>query len=275
MSPKAAKRSPRIHPTAIVADGARLEAGVEVGPYAVIGPDVRLGADTKVAAHVVLAGDTEIGERCEISPAVCIGMPAQDKKSAGIKGKIRIGDENVIREYVTIHGSTDESRVTQIGHRNYFMVASHVGHDCQIGDDIVMANSAALGGHVRVDDHAVIGGLVGVHQFVRIGAYSMIGALAKIVSDVPPYSLVEGHPAMIRGVNAVGLKRASYPASEITEIRRALKILFLSGLGLQNARERAKVECPPTVGVLRLLEFLDGSKRGMMRGRARSLGESE
>ncbi|MBI4353351.1 MAG: acyl-ACP--UDP-N-acetylglucosamine O-acyltransferase [Candidatus Omnitrophica bacterium] len=255
-----------IHPTAIVAEGAKLAEGVEVGPYVVIGSRVEIGANTRIAGHVVIEGDTRIGEECSIFPGACIGTASQDKKTKGAADAyLRIGSGNVIREYVTINcGGTDGSG-TLIGDRNLLMAYCHVAHDCVLGNEVVMANNAGLAGHVTVEDKAVIGGFTGVHQFVRIGKLSMTGGLSKVTMDVPPFSLCDGHPMKFCGLNVVGLKRAGYASKDLLELRRALKILFASGLHLQNAVRKVKETVRMTPEVEYTLAFIKGSKRGIAR----------
>lgn len=254
-----------IHPTAIVSPECSLDASVEVGPYSVIGPQVKIGKGTRVMSHVVIENDTHIGQRCLISPGVVIGGLAQVRDSKPVRSSIRIGDDNVFREYATIHTGMKDGSRTVIGDRNLLMVNAHVAHDCVLGNDIVLANCVALAGHVEVGDRVVLGGFVGVHQFVRIGAYSMIGGLSKVTQDAAPYSIYDGHPAAFRGVNAVGLKRAGFSLQRRTEIKKALFILLGRRVNLSKAAVKVEGSFKKNPDVERLLEFIRSSKRGVGR----------
>jgi len=255
----------KAHPTAVVAKDAEIAPDVEIGPYAIIGPHVRLGAGTKVSSHVVIEGHTRIGERCSIYPGACLGLPPQDKKFTGGLTWLVIGDDNVIREHVTMHSGSQPESSTVVGARNYFMVGSHVGHDCRVGDDAILANSAALGGFVVVEDRAVLGGLVGVHQFCRVGKLAMVGALAKVSMDIAPFSVADGNPARFAGPNVVGLRRAAVPTARIMHLKKALKILLASALSTARAIERVRDEVPKTPEIDHLLTFIRASKRGVSR----------
>ena len=255
----------KIHPTAIVSKKAELGAGVEIGPYALIGPEVKIGNDTSIASHVVIEGRADIGKRCRIYTGACIGMPAQTLKSERLHSSVIIGDENLFREYVTIHSGIKEGSKTVIGDRNMLMVHSHIAHDCVLGDDIIIANNTALGGHVSVDNNAMIGGLVGVHQFVRIGKLAMVGGLSKVVMDVAPFSIYDGHPSKFRGLNAVGLRRAGYPSKQMTEIKMALKALFGERVDLARALPKVEKQFGDNPDVRTLLSFIQKSKRGVGR----------
>ncbi len=255
-----------VHPTAVIADGARLGAGVEVGPYSVIGPHALLGDGTRVLSHAVIEGPITLGPRCVVYPGACLGFEAQDKKLGGTPGtRVEIGADNVFREHATVHRATTAGAATVIGDRNYFMAGSHVGHDSRVGNDVVMANSAALGGHALVEDGAIVGGLVGVHQFCRIGARSMVGGCSKVHLDVPPYTLVFGSPAKLYGANVVGLRRSGVPRESIDRIRRAIALLFASGLSLSNSLPRARAEFAGDPYVETILRFAATSKRGLLR----------
>ena len=254
-----------IHPTALVAKGAQIGQGVEIGPYTIVGPNVKIGAGTKIANHAVLDGFTEIGERCSIFSGACIGTPPQDKKAKGVQASLIIGNDNVIREYATINLGSTEGSKTVVGNRNYLMIGSHVAHDCVLGDDITIANSVGLSGHVTVEDKAVIGGLTGVHQFVRIGKLSMIGGVSRVVMDIAPFSICSGNPAKFYGLNIVGLKRSGYSVEDSSKIKQALKILFTKGLRLPEALERLENEFKGNKDVEHLARFVKGSERGIIR----------
>lgn len=254
-----------IHPTAIVHSGAEIDAGVEIGPFSVIESTVRIGKNTKIGSHVMVEGHTEIGENCEIFTGAIIGSITQDKKYKGGKSFLRIGTGNTIREYVTINPGTEEGTETRIGSDNLLMAYAHVAHDCIVGNWTTLANNATLGGHVIVEDRAIIGGLSGVHQFVRIGTLAIIGGCSKVVQDVPPYMMADGHPARTFGLNAVGLERANFPQEERTLLKKAYKIIFRSGFSVKNAVERIEKEIPASPAINVLLEFLKKSERGISR----------
>jgi UDP-N-acetylglucosamine acyltransferase len=259
------KRAAEVHPTAVVAEEARIGAGVEIGPYSVIGPDVAVGEGTRIASHVVLEGHTRIGRNCRIGKGACIGTPPQDRKHKGERSYVHIGDDNEIREFVTVNcGSTAEA-VTRIGDRNYLMIGVHVGHDCQVGSDVTIANGTGLAGFSVVEDRAVIGGIVGVHQHCRIGKGAMVGALTKVVLDVPPFSVCDGNPAKLYGLNSIGLKRAGYSLEDMALLKRALKMLFRGGLSKNEAVAAVLKEGGSNADVLHLVEFVRASKRGVLR----------
>ena len=198
----------RIHPTAVVDPKAELGAGVDIGPYAVIGPEVTIGAGTRIGPHVVIDGRVHMGSRNRIFPGACIGLEPQDLKYNGAPTEVVIGDDNSIRECVTINRATADGEQTRIGSSNLLMAYSHLGHNCHLGDRIVIANGVAVAGHVVIGDRAVIGGVLGIHQFVHIGTMAMVGGMSRIDRDVPPFSVVEGHPGRVRGLNRIGIKRS-------------------------------------------------------------------
>ena len=255
------------HPTAVISDKAELGAGVEVGPYSVIGPHVRIGAGTVIGAHVQIDGDTVIGERNEIFNGACIGMPAQMKSYRQIKNaKLTIGDENVIREQVTINSGGKDGATTVVGDRNFLMITSHVAHDCVLGNDIILANGTMLGGHATVDDGAVLGGLVGVHQFCHVGRLTMIGGLTRVVMDVPPFTMCAGIASKIFGLNLVGLKRAGYSLKDTAPIKSAVKTLLDPAIKLADAIETVSREYKGNKDIEYLIAFVKNSKRGIPRG---------
>lgn len=215
-----------IHPTAVIHSGAELHPTVQVGPYAVIGPKVKVGAGTVIAPHVVLDGDTHIGERNQLFPGAAIGLEPQDLKYDGSVGPVRIGDGNQIREYVTIHRPTKGDEVTMIGNNNLIMGYTHIGHNCILEDNVIIANSVAMAGHVHVESGARISGVLGVHQFVHIGRLSMVGGMTRIDRDVPPYTMIEGNPSRVRALNLIGLKRAGVGELQDGEVLRSLKQAF-------------------------------------------------
>jgi UDP-N-acetylglucosamine acyltransferase len=231
-----------IHPTAVIHPGAQLHPTVQVGPYAVIGDQVKVGPETVLGAHVVLEGPTEIGARNQIFPGAAIGLEPQDLKYDGSKSHVKIGDGNRIREYVTVNRATGAGEATLIGNSNLLMAYVHVAHNCVIEDSVVIANAVALAGHVHIESRAVIGGVLGIHQFVHIGRLAMVGGMSRIDRDVPPYMLVEGNPARVRSLNLVGLKRAGIAEANqervFQTLKKAFRILYRSGLPLNQVLEQ-------------------------------------
>ena len=255
-----------IHNTAIVDKKARLADDVKVGPCAIIGPNVEIGKSTEIGAHAVVDGYTTIGEDCRIFTGACIGSPPQDLKYKDEKSFLKIGNNNTIREYVTMNPGTDEGGVTSVGDGNLLMAYSHVAHDCKIGNGCFIANSGTLAGHVNVEDKVIIGGLAAIHQFVRVGKLSIIGGCSKIVKDIPPFSTCDGHPARVYGLNLIGLKRAGMTKEAISLLNKAFKILFYSGLSVRNAIDNTRETVESCVEVEYLLDFVKASERGVCRG---------
>lgn len=256
---------PKVHRTAIVDPDVKLAEGVEIGPYCIVGKRVKLGKNTKLNAHVVIE-DTEMGNNNTVYPFTTIGLPPQDIKYYDEKTKVIIGNNNIIREYITIHrASVDGDNVTRIGSNNFLMAYVHIAHDCNIGNDIVMANATTLAGHVTVEDYVFIGGLVAVHQFTRIGAYSMIGGFSAIPQDVPPFTTAAGERAKLYGLNTVGLKRQKFDDATIKNLKKAYKILFRSKLTLKESIKKLKTEREETDEINYLIEFIEKNKRGVCR----------
>jgi UDP-N-acetylglucosamine acyltransferase len=257
-----------IHNTAILHPGARIAQGVEIGPYAVIGEHVRIGRGTKVGPHTVIDGWTEIGEDNTIFHMASVGAVPQDLKYRGEETYLRIGDGNTIREFASLHlGTVTGDGETTVGNGNLFMAYSHVAHDCHVGNGVVMANAATLAGHVIVEDYAILGGLCAVLQFTRIGAHVMVGGATSVTLDIPPYTIVTGdrRETRLRGLNLVGLKRRDFPEATISGLKKAYKILALSGLKLSEALERMRSEVPPSTEVDHFISFIASSKRGVCR----------
>lgn len=258
-----------IHPTAIIDPAAELDSSVKVGPYVIIEKNVRIGADTEIKPHSVLTGPTTIGSGNTIGPFATIGAPPQDLKYQGEDSTLVIGDNNQIREYVSMHRGTGADRgETTVGSNNLFMGYVHIAHDCVVGNRVIMANAATLAGHVQIQDHAILGGLVGVHQFVRIGAHCYIGGLSGISLDVPPYVIVSGirKDTRISGINKIGLKRHGYDNDTLRALDKAFKIIFRNpDLLLKDALSKAETEFPDNEPVARLLEFFRTSKLGVVR----------
>ena len=253
----------RIHPTAVVDPAAKLADDAEIGPYCVVGGEVELGPDVRVASHAVISGRTRIGARTRIFPFSAIGGAPQ-VQGAGAGTGLVIGADNLIREFSSIHAGSVEGG-TRIGDANILMNNVHVAHDCRIGDGCVLASLGALAGHVVVEDGAVVGAMVGVHQFVRIGEHSFTGAATLLSKDVLPFSRVAGRRARWIGVNAVGLRRCGFAPERIAALRRAFRALLRSGLRLAPAIERVAREHADSPDVARLLRFLASSRRGITR----------
>jgi len=255
-----------IHPTAIISPDAQLAEGVEVGPYSIIGDDVKIGKNTIIGPHTVIDNYTHIGEGCHIFQFCSIGAPPQDLKFGGEKTRVIIGNFNTIREFVTIHRATSaDIGVTIIGDHNLIMAYVHVAHNCKLGNNIVMVNAAALAGHIHIEDHAIIGGLTGIHQFCRLGAHCMIGGVSAVVKDVPPYCIVQGNHAKLFGLNLVGLKRRDFSENTIKAIKDAYRIIFRSNLLLEAALKKAQDEVEDIPEVRHFIQFIKESERGVCR----------
>ncbi len=254
-----------IHPTAIVDPRAELDEDVKIGPYSIIGPNTRIGRRTKIGPLAVIEEWTEIGQECTVCQGVIIGTPPQDTGFEKKRSFVKIGDRNLIREYTTIHRGSKEGSTTRIGNDNFFMAYSHIAHNCLIEDGVVIANAGTLAGYVSVEKKAMIGGLSAVHQYVKIGAYSIIGGCSKVVKDVPPYTKADGHPARLWGLNSVGLQRANYSLKTRNLLKRAYKILFRSALNTSQALERIENELESDSHVQYLCQFIQNSKRGICK----------
>lgn len=255
-----------IHASAIVSPRAELSSGVKIGPYSIIGDHVKIGKDTDIGSHVVIEGDTVIGERNKIYSFVSIGSPPQDIGYKGENTRVRIGNDNILREYCTINrGSAKQDWVTIVGDNNYLMISSHVGHDCLVGNHVILSNSAALGGHVVLGDYANLGGLAAAHQFVRIGTHAFIGGLVGIAQDIPPYMMAAGTRARLYGVNQIGLRRNGISSQAIQGLKKAYRIIWRDKMIFSEgiARVREEIESFPELETL--LDFLGSSKRGIAR----------
>ena len=252
-----------IHPTAVVHPRAELPSEIEIGPYSIIGENVRIGKNTKIDAHVVIKGPSSIGENCRIFPFASIGTIPQDLKFEGEDTRLTIGNNNTIRESVTINrGTAGGGGVTRIGNNNFFMAYSHVAHDCQIGNHVIMANAATLAGHIAIEDFAIIGGLVAIHQFVRIGSHSFIGGASAVNLDVPPFCLAVGNRAKLYGLNTIGLKRQNFSSATIGNLKKAYRILFRLNLSFAEATKKIEGGVTDCKEVKHLLEFVKKSERG-------------
>ena len=225
-----------IHPTAIVSPEANLEEGVEIGPYTIIGPDVNIGKNTVIGPHVVIDAHTDIGEGCRIFQFASIGAIPQDLKFKGENTRVIIGNYNTIREFATIHQATSaDIGVTVIGDRNLLMAYTHVAHNCKLGNYIIMGNAANLAGHIHIEDHAIISGMTGIHQFTRIGAHCFIGGASAVSKDIPPFVLASGNYAKLYGLNIIGLKRRGFKEETVRALKEAYRIIFRSSLLLKVA----------------------------------------
>ncbi|GAA0695652.1 acyl-ACP--UDP-N-acetylglucosamine O-acyltransferase [Marinobacterium maritimum] len=255
-----------IHPQAIVDPSARLAEDVEVGPWTLIGPDVEIGAGTRIASHVVIKGPTRIGEGNQIFQFATIGEDCQDKKYAGEPTRLEIGDHNVFREGCTVHrGTVQDEGITRIGSHNLLMAYAHVAHDCVMGDNIILANNAALAGHVHVGDHAILGGFTAVHQFCRIGAHVMCGAGTVVLKDIPAYVMATGNSARPHGINLEGLRRRGFDAEALGALRRAYKTIYRKGLTVDQALQELRLLAQEQPAVQLLIESLETSTRGIVR----------
>jgi UDP-N-acetylglucosamine acyltransferase len=257
----------KIHETAVIYPGARLGRDVEVGPYSVIGENVFIGDGTKIGSHVVIEGWTTIGKECQIHHGACVGNAPQDLKFKGEKTFVYIGDNTVIREFVTINRATGEGEETRIGSNCLLMGTVHIAHNCVVGNNVVISNHAGLAGHVTVEDRAIISGLTGVHQFVKIGRNAMVGGASKVVQDVPPFVIADGRPARVCGLNSVGIARAGLSEDVRRNLKRAYRILFRSGLKLSEAITTMEQELDSSEPVDHLLRFLRNVNRGICRSR--------
>ena len=251
-----------IHPSAVVHPTAKIDPSVVIGPGAVIGEDVVIGADCVIGAHAVVE-HVHMGRGNKLHPGCFVGTPPQDLKYKGEKTRLVMGDNNVVREGVTLNRGTSATGETRIGSNCLFMTNSHVGHDCRVGNGVILVNCVPLAGHVTVGDHTVIGGLAAVHQFQTIGKLCMVGGGSMVNKDMPDYTLCQGYPAKLRGLNLVGLRRSGLPREAISAIKDAYKTLFMSGLPLDKALAQLKaLNKPELAGMIAIAE---GSKRGVMR----------
>lgn len=254
------------HPSAIIHPGARIADGVEVGAYSVIGEHVEIGAGTVIGPHVVIGGRTRIGQHNRIFQFCSLGEIPQDKKYAGEPTRLEIGDHNTIRESCTFNiGTVQDVGVTRIGNHNWIMAYVHVAHDCQVGNNVILANCTQLAGHVTIGDYAILGGFTGVHQFVKVGAHIITGVSTVLLQDVPPYVLASGNPSVPHGINSEGLKRRGFSGASIMAIKRAYKTLYRSGLSLDEAKAAIQSQLAEHAELQPLADFLAASTRGIIR----------
>jgi len=257
---------PTIHPTALVEQGASIADDAVVGAYAIVGPEVSIGAGTTIGPHAVVTGRTRIGRRNRIFQFASVGDVPQDRKYGGEPTATVLGDDNVVREFVSIHAGTAQDRgETTIGDGNWFLAYTHIAHDCVVGNHTTFSNNAQLAGHVHVDDYATLGGFVGVHQFCRIGTHAMIAAGAIVLQDVPPYVTAAGYPAKPAGTNNEGLRRRGFSPADIAQVRRAYRVLYRDGLSLEDARAALARAAAEAQVLAPLVAFLEPSERGIVR----------
>ena len=254
-----------IHATAVVAPGAQLGAEVEIGPYCVIGEHVQLGAGTKVHPHVVLAGHTHIGAGCEIYPFASIGQQTQDLKFRGGAPGVVIGERTTLREYVTVNAATNDGDMTRVGHGCHIMAYAHVAHDCVVGNEVIMANAATLAGHVILEDQVIIGGLSGVHQFVRIGRLAITGGCSKATQDIPPFMTADGNPLSVHGLNTIGMQRRGVSEPAAAALKKAYRILYRENLTAKLALAKIEADVDQLPEVAHLVAFVRASERGITR----------
>lgn len=256
----------KIHPTAVISPEAIIGEDVEIGPYSVIGPSITIGKGTIIGPHVVIESHTDIGENCRFSQFCSIGGIPQDLKYNGEETRVVIGNNNIIKEYVTISRATAHGTgVTLIGNNCMIMAYCHVAHDCRLGDNVIMSNASNLAGHVHVDDFGIISGMSGVHQFTRIGAHAFIGGASAVDKDVPPYVLAAGNHAKPYGLNVIGLKRRGFSDETLELLKDAYRIVFRSSLLLTQAVEKIEKELKPVPEIKVFLEFIRKSERGICR----------
>jgi UDP-N-acetylglucosamine acyltransferase len=255
-----------VHPTAIIDPEAEIGVDVTIGPYCVIGPAVVLGEGCWLQNHVTLCGPSKIGERNRFYAYCSIGQQSQDLKYAGEPTYLEIGDENVFREFATVSRATGKGNITRIGHHGNFLAYSHIAHDCDVGDRVIFSNNGTLGGHVIVEEYAVLGGLTAVHQFCRIGKHAITGGCTKVVQDVPPFMIVDGNPAEVRGVNLVGLERRGFSPDAIRALKEAYRIIYRAKLNTKQALEElGRNGLAETSEVNDLMKFIERSQRGIVR----------
>lgn len=267
---KAREKETLVHPTARIHSGARVGKGVKIGAYTIIGENVEIGDGTEVGSHCVIEGPAKIGRDNRIFPGVVLGMEPQDLSYRGEDTRLVIGDNNIIREYATIHRGTAATGETRVGSNNYLMAYTHIAHDCHVGSYIIIANGTGLSGHVTVEDRAVISGLVGVHQFVRIGKMAMVGGCSKVTQDVPPFLMVDGHPAEVRGLNVVGMRRNGVDSEVRRGLKRMYRLIFKQGINLSRAlqkiEEEMAFELEASKELAHFINFIRSSERGICRG---------
>lgn len=257
-----AEKKTEIHSTAIVDATATIGQGVRIGPYCVIGRNVSVGDGTRIDSHVVIEENTSLGKDCTVLTGAVLGGAPQDYKYHGEETFLRIGDGNVIREYVTVHRASGEGEATVIGDSNMFMAYCHIGHNCTLGSGITMANMVGISGHTLIEDKVVFGGIVGVHQKVRIGKLAMVGGFSKVVQDVPPFAMADGRPSRVCDLNVIGLRRNGVPPKVRSDVKQAYKLLYRSNLNVTQALEAIENEIEPSEELQYLLDFIRNVRLG-------------
>ncbi len=255
--------STRIHPTALVDPAAVIGQDVDVGPFAIIGPSVFIGDRCRLGARVTLERNVRLAADVHVGDGSILGGPPQDLKFSGEETWVEIGPGTSIREYVTINRGTRATGKTTVGDRCFLMSYVHLGHDCHVGNNVIIANSTNLAGHVTVQDRAQLSGLTGVHQFVTIGTHAFVGGMTRVSQDIPPYVKAVGNPMELYGLNTIGLQRAGFPAEIISALKRAYRLFFNSDFNLSQAAERARTDLPSTPEVERFITFVESSERGV------------
>jgi UDP-N-acetylglucosamine acyltransferase len=251
---------------AVVHEDAQIGDNCTIGPFCTVGPDVVVGANTVLRSHVVVEGHTTIGEDCDIFPFVTLGIQSQDLKYVPDSVTYtRVGDRNTFREFVSVHSGTEEFSATTIGDDSTFLAQSHVAHNCQVGNRVIMSHAATLGGHVIIGDHANIGGLSAIHQFCHVGRAAMVGGMCRVIQDVLPFTIAEGFPAHMRVINKVGMERAGYSSEEILEVRKAFRALFMREMRLEEAVKQVQEEFPDSENIQLMIDAIDSSQRGLAR----------
>ena len=253
-----------IHALAHVHPSAELGRNVEIGPFCIVEEKVRIGDDTILHPHSMVLANTNIGSQCEIYPGAVLGGSPQDTKYDSEESYLNIGDRNTIREYVTIHRATGYQKATCLGDENMIMAYSHIGHNCTLGNHVMISNSVGVAGHVIIEDRVVVGGLTGIHQLVRVGELAMVGGYSKVAQDVPPFTTVDGRPTKVYGLNVIGLRRNGFSTERRAELKRAYRLLYRSNLNITQAMERIEQEIPASENLQYLLDFI----RSMRDGRA-------
>ena len=255
-----------IHSTAIINSKAEIDSNVEIGPYSVIGKNVFIGSGTVIGPHVVVDPYVTIGTDCNIFQYAAIGAPPQSLKFEGGETYVKIGRGTIVREFVTIHRGTESGGgITEVGEENLLMAYTHIAHDCKTGRKVILSNNATLAGHITIGDNATIGGLVAIHQFVRIGDYAFIGGKSAVVKDVPPYVIASGDRAKLHGLNSVGLKRHGFSKNTLSSLKKTYRIIFRIGLTMNEAIERVRAEVEQIPEVLGFIDFIKSSQRGITR----------
>lgn len=271
------RASVHMHPSAVVHPKAEIGEEVVIGAFTCVGEHVRIGRGTHIESHVSIEGWTEIGEQCRVFPFVSIGAPPQHLQYRDEPTRVIIGNDNILREYVTINrGTAFGGGHTTLGHHNFLMAYVHIAHDCQLGNHVIMANAATLAGHITIGNHSVIGGLVGIHQYVRIGDFAMVGGCSAVGRDVPPFMRAAGsRGSFLYGVNSIGLRREGFSPQRIRVLKKAYQLLFRKGQRLAEATKLARYQFQESPDVLFLLNFLERSTRGTCRAARKGLDDDE